>query len=131
MSEVIFGKDVRSFTSEGRILRHLERLKDWTPGQFSASHYNTGQENYISTYYSFRIELFHEGEGLAQVSHQLGSRLRRAGYDALIYNGVEVTVPERSCCQIHQTERDSVCSMRGGSVKLLGWTVGSTLRNIA
>ena len=33
---------------------------------------------------------------------------------------VELAVLKTACCQFHQAARDSVCPMRGGSVKLLG-----------
>ena len=40
------------------------------------------------------------------------------------YSGVELAVPKTACCQFHQAVRDSVCPMRGGSVKLSGRIMG-------
>jgi len=40
-------------------------------------------------------------------------------------SGVELVVPKKTSCQFHQAARDSVCPMGGGSVKLLGRTMGS------
>jgi len=41
------------------------------------------------------------------------------------YSGMELAVPKEAYCQFYQAARDSVCPMRGGSVKLLGWIMGS------
>ena len=37
-----------------------------------------------------------------------------------IYSRVEFAVPKTACCQFYQAGIDWICSMRGGSVKLLG-----------
>jgi len=42
-----------------------------------------------------------------------------------IYSDVELAVPKTACYEFHQAARDSVCRMCGGSVKLLGWIMGS------
>jgi len=38
---------------------------------------------------------------------------------------VELAVPKTARGWFHQAARDSVCPVRGASVKLLGWIMGS------
>jgi len=50
----------------------------------------------------------------------------KTGVDCALatYSGVERAVPKTACCQFHQTARNLVCPMSGGSVRQLGRIMG-------